>query len=125
MKRNNNGKIPVGVLAATGSVGQRFVQLLDGHPWFEVVAVTGSDRTVGGSYGAGTNWLIPGEAPAGVVDLEVLPNDPALLDVPIVFSALPSEPAKTIEPAFAAAGSSGRPSSASLWLQPTKTSPPE
>ncbi|MCB0018106.1 MAG: hypothetical protein KDE09_09985, partial [Anaerolineales bacterium] len=42
MKRNNNGKIPVGVLAATGSVGQRFVQLLDGHPWFEVVAVTGS-----------------------------------------------------------------------------------
>ena len=104
MKRNKNGKIPVGVLAATGSVGQRFVQLLDGHPWFDVVAVTGSERTVGGTYGSGANWLIPGEPPAGVVDLEVLPNDPGLLDVPIVFSALPSGPAKEIEPAFAAAG---------------------
>ncbi len=44
-------KIPVAVLAATGSVGQRFVQLLDGHPWFEVVALTGSDRSIGRPYG--------------------------------------------------------------------------
>ena len=43
-------KIPVAVLAATGSVGQRFVQLLDGHPWFQVVAVTGSDRSIGQPY---------------------------------------------------------------------------
>ena len=57
-------KIPVGVLGATGTVGQRFVQLLAGHPWFEVVAVTGSDRTVGRPYGEGVNWLMPGRVPA-------------------------------------------------------------
>ena len=104
MNSRKNGKIPVGVLASTGSVGQRFIQLLEGHPWFEVTAVTGSSRTIGGKYGEGVNWLIPGEPPDSVVDLEVLPNDPARLDVPIVFSALPSGPAKEIEPAFAAAG---------------------
>ena len=47
-------KIPVGILGATGTVGQRFVQLLADHPWFEVVAVTGSDRTVGRPYGEGS-----------------------------------------------------------------------
>jgi len=99
-----SAKIPVGVLAATGSVGQRFVQLLENHPWFEVAAVTGSARSVGRRYGEAVNWIIPGAPPAGVADLTVLPNDPAALDVPIVFSALPKEPALDIEPAFAAAG---------------------
>lgn len=56
-------KIPVAVLAATGAVGQRFVQLLADHPWFEVTAVTGSDRTVGRRYGEGVQWVIPGEPP--------------------------------------------------------------
>src|SRR5262252_2024015 len=49
-------KTKVAILGATGAVGQRFVQLLDGHPWFEVTAVTGSDRTVGQPYGAGSRW---------------------------------------------------------------------
>ena len=61
-------KIPVGVLGATGTVGQRFVQLLADHPWFEVVAVTGSDRTVGRPYGEGVNWMMPGDVPFTVVN---------------------------------------------------------
>ena len=49
-------KIPVGILGATGTVGQRFVQLLADHPWFEIVAVTGSSRTAGKPYGDGVLW---------------------------------------------------------------------
>jgi aspartate-semialdehyde dehydrogenase len=100
-------KIPVGVLGATGTVGQRFVQLLDGHPWFEVVAVTGSDRTVGRRYGDGVNWLMAGHAPARAADLIVQPTGLGLDipgDPPVVFSALPTTEAREWEPQFAAAG---------------------
>lgn len=96
-------KIPVGVLAATGAVGQRFVQLLADHPWFEVVAVTGSDRKVGQPYGEGVNWVIAGDVPAGIANLVVQPTEPNL-DVPVVFSALPSKEAWEMEPHFAQAG---------------------
>ncbi|MFW5942549.1 MAG: aspartate-semialdehyde dehydrogenase [Chloroflexota bacterium] len=96
-------KIPVAVLAATGAVGQRFVQLLSDHPWFEVTAVTGSERTTGGRYGDGVNWVLPGEIPPQIADLTVQPTEPTL-DVPVVFSALPSQEARELEPAFAAAG---------------------
>ncbi len=100
-------KIPVGVLGATGTVGQRFVQLLADHPWFEVVALTGSDRTVGRPYGEGVNWLMPGRVPAQAAALTVQPTAPNL-DIPgnppVVFSALPTTEAKEWEPQFAAAG---------------------
>lgn len=96
-------KIPVGILAATGSVGQRFVQHLVDHPWFEIAAVTGSARTVGRPYGEGVNWLVEGEPPSSVARLIVQPTEPTL-DVPIVFSALPSADARELEPQFAAAG---------------------
>ena len=100
-------KIPVGVLGATGTVGQRFVQLLVEHPWFEVVAVTGSARTVARPYLEGVNWVIGGEIPQRVGRLIVQPTTPELDlpgDPPIVFSALPTEEALELEPAFAAAG---------------------
>lgn len=96
-------RIPVAVLGATGTVGQRFVQLLENHPWFEVKVVTGSDRTVGRAYGEGVNWKLLGDAPASVRDLVVQPTAPNL-DVPVVFSALPTTEAKEYEPQFAAAG---------------------
>lgn len=102
-----NEKIPVGVLGATGTVGQRFVQLLEGHPWFEVVAVTGSARTAGRPYGEGVNWVIPGEPPASVAGLIVQPTEPTLAiggERPVVFSALPTALAREWEPQFAAAG---------------------
>ena len=96
-------KIPVGVLAATGAVGQRFVQLLADHPWFEVKAVTGSERTVGRSYGEGARWILPGQIPPAIAGLTVQRTVPNL-DTPVVFSALPSQKARDLEPRFAAAG---------------------
>jgi aspartate-semialdehyde dehydrogenase len=100
-------KIPVGVLGATGTVGQRFVQLLADHPWFEVAAVTGSDRTVGRPYGEGVNWMMPGDVPRRTAELIVQPTGLDLGlpgDLPVVFSALPTAEAKEWEPRFAAAG---------------------
>ena len=91
MKRE---KIPVAVLAATGSVGQRFVQLLEGHPWFEVVAVTASDRSVGQTYGKACHWILPEAMPERVAGLTVLPTEPDSVKVPLVFSALPADVAK-------------------------------
>jgi aspartate-semialdehyde dehydrogenase len=98
-----NHRIPVAVLAATGTVGQRFIQLLADHPWFEVKVVTGSERTAGGRYGDGVNWVMPGRPPDEVADLIVQPTEPNL-NVPVVFSALPTQDAREMEPQFAAAG---------------------
>ncbi len=82
-------KIPVAVLGATGAVGQRFVQLLENHPWFEVVAVTGSDRSTSQKYGQVCRWILPEPMPNPVKEYLVLPSDPSLVEVPLVFSALP------------------------------------
>ena len=97
-------KIPVVVLAATGSVGQRFVQLLDQHPWFEVVALTGSDRSVGRTYGESCHWILSEPMPAWAKGMTVLPTEPAGMQARIAFSALPTDIAKGVEPAFAQAG---------------------
>ena len=96
-------KIPVGILGATGTVGQRFVQLLVDHPWFEITAITGSTRTAGRPYGAGVNWKLEGDPPPSIAEMIVQPTEPNL-DVKIVFSALPTAQAKEMEPIFAAAG---------------------
>lgn len=97
-------RIPVAVLGATGSVGQRFVQLLDAHPWFELVAVTGSERTVGKRYGQACHWVLAEPMPEAVQHLPVLESDPQRVDCPLVFSALPSQRALQLEPRFAQAG---------------------
>ncbi len=97
------GRIPVAVLGATGSVGQRFVRLLAEHPWFELAAVTASARSAGRSYGEVVNWVQDGEIPPAAAALEVRPTAPGL-DCPMVFSALDSGPAGPLETAFAEAG---------------------
>jgi len=96
-------KIPVAILGATGAVGQRFVTLLSDHPWFEVTALTGSDRTVGQKYGEGCRWVLAEPMPDYARDLVVLPTEPGF-DARLAFSALPSDIAKNAEPALAAAG---------------------
>lgn len=98
-------RIPVAVLAATGSVGQRFIQLLDGHPMFEVVALTASDRSVGLTYAQSCHWIISNDMPEWARNMVVKPTDPSSAAVPLVFSALPADTAKDVEPAFARAGS--------------------
>lgn len=95
--------IPVAVLGATGAVGQTFVRLLDGHPWFRLAEVAASERSAGKSYREATRW-IEGTMPEGAGALEVLPCDPARVRAPLVFSALDAAAAGELEPAFAAAG---------------------
>jgi aspartate-semialdehyde dehydrogenase len=93
------------VLGATGSVGQRFVQLLEEHPWFEVVALTGSERSEGSSYGEACRWVLAEPLPARLAGLPVLPSIPeAVSGVQLAFSALPAAKAAEIEPRFARAG---------------------
>ncbi len=96
--------IPVAVLGSTGAVGQRFVQLLDGHPWFKVVALTGSERTAGKSYAHACRWILPSPMPAWAGEMEVLPNSPGAAAVSLAFSALPAAAAVSVEPLFAESG---------------------
>src|SRR5262245_20433173 len=96
-------KLDVAILGATGAVGQRFIQLLEHHPWFRVVEVVASDRSAGKPYGEACRWVLSGQPPADVAQLTVLPLD-APLKSPIVLSALPGEVAQTLEPELAAAG---------------------
>jgi len=97
-------RIPVSVLAATGSVGQRFVQLLDGHPWFEVKTLTGSDRSIGQKYGEACRWNLTEPMPEWAKEIEVVPTTPEAADAGLVFSALPAGIAREAEPLFAQAG---------------------
>lgn len=100
-----SNKIPVAVLASTGSVGQRMISLLDGHPWFEVVEVTASERSVGKKYQDACHWFLSKPMPEYVKEMELLPTQAsALKKAKIVFSALPADIAKEIEPDFAKAG---------------------
>lgn len=98
-------KIPVAVLGATGMVGQRFVQLLANHPWFELKALTASERSVGKRYAEAAKWYLHPPMPEGVRDIEVKPTEERSIEgAKIVFSALPANIARQIEPALAAAG---------------------
>ncbi len=99
-------RIPVAVLGATGMVGQRFIELLQGHPWFELVGLGASERHGGRTYAEVSRWRLSGsEMPASAARLPVVPCRPeALGDAKIVFSALPAEVAGDIEADFARAG---------------------
>src|SRR5947207_11600558 len=99
-------KIPVAVLGATGMVGQRFIELLQEHPWFELVALAASEKHGGRTYAEVTRWRLPNsEMPANIASLPVVPCRPeAMPDVKIAFSALPGEVAGEIERAFAHIG---------------------
>lgn len=96
-------KYRVGILGATGMVGQRFIQLLVDHPQFEVSAVAASDRSQGKTYGEACTWRLSGEMPAAVREIPVQPPTPPL-DCDLVFSSLPGEMARETEGSFAAAG---------------------
>jgi len=96
-------KYRVGILGATGMVGQRFIQLLEHHPQFEISAVAASDRSQGKTYGEACSWRLTGEMPAAVRTMPVQPPTPPL-DCDLVFSSLPGEIARETEGSFAAAG---------------------
>lgn len=96
-------KLRVGILGATGAVGQRFVQLLENHPQFEVTALAASDKSQGKSYAEACTWRLPTEMPAHARSMIVEPPRPPL-DCDLIFSSLPGGMAHEVEGAFARAG---------------------
>ncbi len=98
-----NRGIPVSVLGATGAVGQRFVQLLADHPWFELAGLAASQRSVGNSYAAACRSILSDDPPSEVAKMVVRPLEPTIPGR-LVFSALPAVIAQQVEPQFAAAG---------------------
>jgi len=100
----SSSQIPVAVLGATGSVGQRFISLLDDHPWFKVIALAASDRSVGQKYSDVCRWVLDTPMPEYARDMTVVPATTESVQAKIVFSALHNEIAKDLEPQFAQAG---------------------
>lgn len=94
-------RIPIAILGATGAVGQRMIQLLANHPWFEITVLTGSDRTIGRPYGELVRWILDGAPPPHIAELIVQPSD-KVADVALALSALPTDAAKLYEPLWAA-----------------------
>lgn len=96
-------RIRVGILGATGAVGQQFVHLLENHPWFEITALAASERSAGRRYGEIVNWIGGGEPPKSVADMVVQEAKPPL-PCDLVFSGMDASVAGEIETAFAEAG---------------------
>jgi aspartate-semialdehyde dehydrogenase len=96
-------KIPVGILGATGVVGQRFIQMLERHPWFEVAWLAASDRSEGKTYADAVRWRLKTAIPTAVAAMKVSPATPAGAPK-IIFAALDASIAAELEPRFADAG---------------------
>jgi aspartate-semialdehyde dehydrogenase len=98
----------VGILGATGMVGQRFIQLLHHHPWFEIAWLAASDRSAGRRFDEACRWKLDTPLPAGIAAMTLMPNVPEGTpsgELPkIIFAALDSAIAYELEPKFAAAG---------------------
>ena len=92
----------VGVIGATGAVGQRLIQLLDPHPDFEIAALTASPASAGKDYSEAAKWRVDTPIPEDVADITVVETDPKEVpdDVDLVFSSLPSSVGADVEPAF-------------------------
>jgi aspartate-semialdehyde dehydrogenase len=109
-------KTPVGILGATGIVGQRFVQMLEHHPWFEVAWLAASDRSEGKPYVESARWRLKTPIPAGVAHMRVSPAKPDGAPK-IVFAALDAAIAADLEPRFAESGRAVITNSSALRMQ--------
>ena len=96
-------KIRVGVLGATGAVGQRFAQMLTDHPYFDLKVLAASERSAGKAYQEATNWILTNPMPAHLAEMTVQEMS-INLDCEILFSALPTSEAREWESKFSAAG---------------------
>jgi aspartate-semialdehyde dehydrogenase len=96
-------KFRVGILGATGMVGQRFIQLLENHPQFEITALAASDRSQGKKFHEACTWRLAGEMPTFLKSMVVQAPEPPL-DCELIFSSLPGDIARASEAAFAGAG---------------------
>lgn len=111
-----NHKHSVGILGATGVVGQRFIQMLEHHPWFEVAWLAASDRSEGKVYSEAARWKLKTPIPAGVAAMKVSPATPQGAPK-IIFAALDSAIAAELEPRFADAGCAVVSNSSALRMQ--------
>src|SRR5947207_7782287 len=109
-------KISVGLLGATGIVGQRFVQMLEDHPWFEVAWLAASDRSEGRPYGEAARWKLKTANPARVAQMQVSPAKPDGAPK-VIFAALDASIAAELEPQFADAGCAVITNSSALRMQ--------
>ncbi|MFT4884790.1 MAG: aspartate-semialdehyde dehydrogenase [Natronomonas sp.] len=98
--------IRVGILGATGAVGQRLIQLLEPHPDFEIAALTASPTSAGRSYRDASKWRVDTPIPESVAETTVVETDPDEVpnDIPLLFSSLPSSIGAEVEPAFVEEG---------------------
>ena len=109
-------KIPIGILGATGIVGQRFVQLLEHHPWFEVAWLAASDRSEGRLYADAARWKLKTAIPKEIAEMRVAPATPE--NAPkVIFAALDASIAAEMEPRFAEAGCAVITNSSALRMQ--------
>ncbi len=96
----------VAILGATGAVGQRFIQLLQGHPWFQIEVLAASERSAGKKYGEACNWVMESNLPKEIAEMPVANVDVESVekagDVDLVFSSLPGDLAGPVETQFAA-----------------------
>jgi len=110
-------KIPVGILGATGVVGQRFIQMLENHPWFEVAWLAASDRSAGQAYGDAAKWRLKTALPEGARTMVVSNASPE--GAPrVIFAALDAGIARELEPKFAAAGCAVVSNSSAFRMEP-------
>ena len=109
-------KLSVGILGATGVVGQRFIQMLEHHPWFEVAWVAASDRSEGRPYGEAARWKLKTPMPSQVAKMRVSPATPDGAPK-IIFAALDASIATELEPRFATAGCAVVTNSSALRMQ--------
>src|ERR1022692_5345905 len=109
-------KLSVGILGATGIVGQRFFQMLENHPWFEVAWLAASDRSEGKTYGEAVRWRLKTGIPANIAAMKVSPATPQGAPK-IIFAALDAAIAAEMEPRFAEAGCAVVSNSSALRMQ--------
>src|SRR5438309_4916036 len=109
-------KIPVGILGATGVVGQRFIQMLENHPWFEVAWLAASDRSEGKTYSEAARWRLRTPLPTAVASMKVSPAIPDGAPK-VIFAALDASIAAEMEPRFADAGCAVVSNSSALRMQ--------
>jgi aspartate-semialdehyde dehydrogenase len=109
-------KIPVGILGATGVVGQRFIQMLEHHPWFETAWLAASDRSEGKTYADAARWRLKTPLPAAIAAMKVSPATPEGAPK-VIFAALDSSIAAELEPRFAEAGCAVVSNSSALRMQ--------
>jgi len=96
-------KFPIGILGATGMVGQRYIQLLERHPWFEITWLAASDRSSGKTYGEAAKWRLDTPLPERIAKMTVSPAEPEGAPK-IIFASIDAAIAQELEPRFAAAG---------------------